>query len=256
MTENQIHLENEKTLEVPKHKSFPTLLEAHAWANNLIGQGVQMQASRVWSDRFKSAQPRSHVIKLLGVEKRADAVCQRLAPGGQWNVEIETPGSEYPHAGILDFVTMKTKHFRCSAWYNRFLPYAYAMINSEHGFKCFGIDYECINSYYGTCLGFVSIGQGDTECASDSEYWRIVKEDVDLFQTLYSASGQVRAPQLPFDEALNPCCCFVAMRAPQLLVKSFGHVPECWVWEHVQAVAELLNLPRIQFRFPRQRKVA
>jgi len=242
-TNAPILTEHDQPIDVPKHQTFPTLDAAHAWANSLIGQGIKIQASRIWEDRI--SKPRSHIIKLLGVEKKAAAICARLAPGGQWNVEVETPGTPYQSAGILDRIDRQTKFHRCMAWYDRFLPYAYGMMLAEWDYHCLGIDFESINSYCGTCMGFVGLGQGDGAESDTDPYWRIVKEDVALFSDVYQASMSVKSPSLPFDEAFGPCCAFVSLKAPRELSRHFKQ--DCWIFQHVRDVADNLSLPQPDF---------
>ena len=43
--------------------------------------------------------------------------------------------------------------------YSKYLPYAYAMMKAEWSFRCLGIDFESINAYYGTCMGFAYLAR-------------------------------------------------------------------------------------------------
>ena len=115
----------------PSTQQFDTLTQGRAWIESLVTAGVDFRTNRIYNDWFK--KPRSRLIKVLGVEARAQRECQRIAPGGKWTVE--TYGE-----------THDDLYFTAQAWYTKFAPYALAMCQSEEGYQCFGIDYESINS--------------------------------------------------------------------------------------------------------------
>lgn len=231
--------------EVPANKTgFSSLMDAYRWANSQLSiPGVVAQTSRIYSDRIRPPRS-SHLIKLVGVEKKAEKMAQRLAPGGVWSVEVERPGTEYEAAGILGPKSKTTGHYRFSAWYSKFFVYAYGMMKAEWVHKCMGLDYETINSYYGTCMGFVDMGLGNHNVDG---YNRIEPEDVDLFCTIYSASTDIKRPQLPFDEAFAPCSVFVAIRRPDFFTAQWDR--DSWMTEHVQKVCEAINQPVPAFKW-------
>ena len=224
---------------LPTHQSFATLKEAYAWANGLVNKGFPVQGSRLYEDLFKCARPRGLVgryVKVLGISPKADRMFKALEPEGEWRVEVESPGTSYYKAGVFDASEHTTALHRFSVWYSRFLPYAYAMMMCENGFECLGADYQFINVTYTSCYGFVDLGHGD---GHKDDYWRIDKADCDLFDDIYNASMRVRSPSLPFDEAFNPCCCYVAITKPKLFERDMS--ADHWVREHVADVCKDLD---------------
>ncbi len=187
----------------PSTQQFDTLTQGRAWIESLVTAGVDFRTNRIYNDQFK--KPRSRLIKVLGVEARAQRECQRIAPGGKWTVE--TYGE-----------THDDLYFTAQAWYTKFAPYALAMCQSEEGYQCFGIDYESINAFYGTVMGFVNMGIGMYDTDS---HQRFDEEDTRLFAKIYEKSCRLHPPSLPFDEAFWPCAVFLAVRAPALFVKQF-----------------------------------
>lgn len=248
---------DEKTITIPHHQTFNELWHGYNWAAGLTGQ-VKCQQSRLRDDFFSHVLPRDYYFRLLGIQRAAEKVCRRIEPNGVWNIEVENPGTYYTRAGILGDVQSQTKMVRFSAWYNRFLPYAVAMLKAEWNFpNARGIDFESINAYYGTCCGFVYLGQGDESIdAKDGQpgYDRILLADQDLFHKCHAASGEVRPPQLPFDEAHGPCMVYVAQFRPEILAKMVdkGH----WWFDHVNKCCEKMNRPRINFKYRRHHKAA
>ena len=208
----------------PTFQHVANLKAGLVWVHSLMRQGHKFRASTIYEDRIR--KPHSHQIKVLGVCAKAEKEVNRTAPDGKWSVEI-SEGNGY---------------YCAMAWYNRFAPYAYSMCQSEHGYECMGIDYESINSYYGTVMGFVNLGTG----LSDTDaYQRIAEEDRDLFADIYSKSCRLHTPQLPFEEAFWPCAVFLAVRCPKLFVKQFGTVEYgggCY-FRHALQVLEALDLP-------------
>jgi hypothetical protein len=187
----------------PAAQRFDTLPMGMAWIEDLLRQGVDFRSNRIYNDFFR--KPRSRMIKALGVEVRAQRECQRIAPGGKWTVE--TYGE-----------THDDLYYTAQAWYSKFAPYAYAMCNCEEGYQCFGIDYESINSFYGSVMGFINMGIGlyDSDACQ-----RIDEADTKLFDKIYDVSCRLHPPSLPFDEAFWPCAVFLAVRTPKLFVKQF-----------------------------------
>jgi hypothetical protein len=219
------------------NKRFPTLVEAYNYANGLIAAGVTMQPSRVFQDRIRASR-RNRFLLLLGVERNAAAFCARMAPGGTWGVEVECPGTPYETVGLLGMRTAHTQHHRCSAWYSRYLPYAYAMMKAESNFRCLGVDFASINSYYGTCMGFANLTQGD----DDPRWSRLEPEDHALYNEVYSASMSIRPPELPFYAVLGPALAYTAIFRPDLVAAHTDR--DNWQWRHVCEVFEHLGRPR------------
>jgi hypothetical protein len=225
------------------NRSFPTLDEGLSYVENLIREGVQFETSRVYADRIRPPKKNRHLM-VLGVDKKCHKVCTKLAPDGMWNIEVEAPYTPYEKLALWEgFQTVHTQAHRASAWYSRYLPYAVAMLKSEYHFPYLGINYESINSYYGTCLGFVDLGRG----GSDADNWhRIEQRDVELYNECYDHSMQVKSPDLPFYEALQPAICFVAVQKPHLLAKMVDK--DCWWWDHACKVLESMKRPRPKYQ--------
>jgi hypothetical protein len=219
------------------NKRFPTLVEAYNYTNGLNAAGVTMQPSRVFQDRI-GASRRNRFLLLLGVERKAADFCAKIDPGGTWGVEVEGPGTPYETVGLIGMRTAHTRYHRCSAWYSRYLPYAYAMMKAEHGFRCLGVDFESINGYYGTCMGFAYLGWGD----DDARWSRLEPEDHKLYNEIYIASMSIRPPSLPFDEVLGPALVYTAIFRPDLVSAHTDR--DNWQWQHVCEVFEHLNRPR------------
>jgi len=207
----------DKPLEAPS--SFATLALAFNWAREQL-KTHSIYPSVVWRDLFESYRPKGikgRYVRLIGVEPKADKICQSLAVGG-WKIEI--------------------KHDTFQAWYNRFMPYAVAMIQCEDGFECTGIEHTSIVTLYKTVIGFTDLGTDRT---------RILEEDCRLFHRVYTASMAVQSPGLPFTEAYNPCLVYVAMKNPKIIAKMFAHDHKHDHITHIQHVCEQLNEPRIKF---------
>lgn len=210
----------------PPFKFFSTLREGYVWANNeIVCKGVPVIPSKIWCDWFK--KPRSRMVKVLGVEPKAQRIVNQIAPGGQWSVVVEQT-----HNGP----------YQCSAWYNRFAPYAYSMCQMEEGFKCLGLDGESLNSIFKSFMGYVDLGAGAFET---KDYKRIVDEDTDLFAEIYSSSMRIHSPGLPFEEAFWPCAVFLAVRAPKLFLRQFGnrYYADGAYFRHAIEVMEDRNIP-------------
>lgn len=204
-------------------------------ANDLIVSSKKVIANALWNDLFKEYRPKSRISQLLGVTMATGKKCQSLASGGKWWVNCkEIPG----------------QHVQFSAWYSKYLPYAYAMMLSEEGFECFGIDYTSINCYFKTVGGFVALGTGDVERNVIDE------EDIELYKKCYNASMDIQSPQLIFSEAFNPAICFVAIQRPDLFVK-YIQSNKCsketalndWRTKHVLEVIQQIGLNPPQFKW-------
>ena len=247
-----------KEIQVPPFTEYASLQEAYVGTNNLVNRLIQNKqsviASRIYDDFF--TKPRSRQLKILGVGQKAAKECERLQPGGTWLVHCVDTGGRH----------------QFMAWYRRFLPYAYAMMNAEDGFEARGIDFESINAYFKTCMGFVDLGQGYGDVKINhpnplrllagggnvQDYTErvhhdekvMVKEDLELFDDCYQYSCKVGSPSLPFDEAYQPCFCFVAFQRPDLFVKyiqgrrgSRAESINDWRVQHFRAVAEAAGKP-------------
>jgi len=177
-----------------------------------LTQVAKIFRSRVWHDRFKRYRPNTIEGRLLGWSKKATADCLRLAPGGKWAV----------HA------TAVNDGYQLSVWYSRYLPYAYAMMNAENGYKAFGLDFDSVNGFFSTCMGYNWIGYGHNEVMN--------QEDTNLYDRLYTTSCKLMPPSLPFDEVYRPALCFVAVRQPDLLRKHLRYDAADWRAKHVSAV--------------------
>jgi hypothetical protein len=213
-------------------QTYPNLDCCLSYVMQLHNAGVKFQASRVYADRFKKS-PSNYHLMFLGVGKNAHNVCQKFDPTGEWRVEIEGPGTIYQTASVLfTFKDSKTEHYRASAWYTKYLPYAYAMMKAEHGFKCDGVDYESINSYYATCMGFAYLAEPDD---------RICEADRSLYRAIAETSNDIMPCSLPFEEVHRPALCYVAARAPHLLARHTEK--DHWQWQHACKVLEELKLP-------------
>ncbi len=215
--------------------SFPTLIDAYNYVAKLSRE-MPFQASRVYSDLLK--KPNDPFRRLIGVGRKAEGVCKRLAPGGQWRIEIEVPGTDYERAGVFGSVLVKTQHHRASAWYSRYLPYAYAMMKSEWDFKCSGVDFQSINSYFGTCMGYSHMILGTSD--------RFEAEDVDLYDKLSDRSSEFKPETLPFSAVYNYAICFIAVQDPYLLAKHTHK--DSWQWEHACDVLESLDMATPNYR--------
>lgn len=233
-------------IETASHYTFDTLQQAYDWANELINRGLRVQECAICEDRFARCRPRgknSRIFKLFGVTWGVEKKCRSIEPDGKWRVEVDAPGTTYYKAGILTSHECQTRSARMSIWYSRFLPYAEAMVFCEQGFEQAGIDFNSINSYYGTVGGFYQLGMGDGYVALDGQppYYRIEERDVELFEAIYNASMSLRSPGLPFDESFQPCYVYLAMHKPAMLLESFGR--EHWLYPHVREVCERIDKP-------------
>jgi hypothetical protein len=252
-------------LQVEPFRQFDTFDAAYIWTNNtvnaLIGNGETVILSRIAADRFK--KPRQRQAQLFGVSPKAAKEAAKIAPGGKWWVEHSTDG--------------QNRH-QFMAWYSRYLLYAYAMMTSEDGFEAMGVDYDSINSYYKSCMGFVYLGQGDIEvkftCAnplavlasggniedyrqpSSGNVFVFPNTDLELYEELYHATCKLSPPNLPWDEAYRPAFCFVAFQRPELFVKyiqgrkgSRQEALDDYRTKLVLKVAEYLNKPVPDFKW-------
>jgi hypothetical protein len=237
------------------NKKFLTLSEAYGYVATLGQAGIPFEYSRVAADRFKKSK-RRHYFNLLGVDQKTAKFCEKVAPGGTWNVEIEAPGTEFEQAGIFGMRMAKTQLHRASAWYSRYLPYAYGMMKAEWVFPYEGINYDSINGYYGTVCGFVYLGRGDDNIKPENGRpgWdRIDPADVALYNRIAESSWSIQPPSLPFEEAFGPALAYTAYFLPQA---TFDHCGDWWGWEHVLKVFEDIGHPRPKVRKKTPKKTA
>lgn len=201
---------------LPETMTFDSIQDAFAWAAKLTNE-TQVTTCQIANDRFKSFWPKGkskNLFALLGTVASADRKIRSIEPNGKFVVVVGR------YHGLVQLTT----------YYNRYLPYAVAMMASEDGYECMGFDYESVNAIYGTVCGFNDIGFGD----------HIVDEDRDLYDSIYTASMSVKSPSLPFDEAFNPACVYVALKAPRRFTRRFSK--DCWIYDHVRQVAERLDM--------------
>jgi len=194
------------------NQSFNTFPEAVVYATSLL-KDRSIYPARVWLDRFESCRPKTHEAKLLGFSKQAAAFCKKVVPQGKFVVCAEPVTAGY--------------HLSC--WYDRYLPYAYAMMQCENGFEHFGISHSEVNAFFGTVCGFNYLGQDNLNL--------LHADDAALYQKLYNAACRVRPPSLPFDEAHFPAVCYVYYHFPKLVAKECG-----WWAVEAQKVLELCDL--------------
>jgi hypothetical protein len=227
-----------KITPLPRTATFKTLKAAYDATSTVLGHHT-VRASAMYEDLYEHARPPDETFALLGVESRADKLCKQLDPTGEWKIEMDV----LEH-GVVRF----------QAWYSSFLPYAVAMVESEnveHDIaECWGIRYDSINAYYGTVMGFVTLGQGDGH-NPETGYWRIRKEDSDLFDECYMGSIDVTSPQLPFDEAYRPCLVYVALTKPSIIAQHYNFDHNHRNVQHIYEVCDKMNRPRPRFRWPR-----
>ncbi len=204
------------TITLSGTQEFDSVQEAFSWAAKMTRETNVTTCARA-VDRFKNAWPRgknSDVFALLGTTFGATKKIKAIEPNGKFLVVSNL------YHGFTRFTT----------YYNRYLPYAVAMMLSEYGYECHGFDFESINSIYGTVMGFVNIGM--------SEY--IIDEDRDLFDRIYNASVSIKTHYLPFDEAFAPASAYVAMKSPKRFTKFFEK--DCWIYEHVREIADRMDV--------------
>jgi len=221
-------------------KSVATFNDALRYAAEM-SRTHTLFASRQWQDRFKQYRPRTIEGKLLGFSKKAAQDCLRLQPGGTWNVLAEPVVSAVNGTGTATSIT--TPGHRLSLWYSRYLPYAHAMMLAEDSYRAFGIDFESINIYYHTCLGFSYLTEGNG----------VDPTDVELYQNLASATWKHWPSTLPFDEVYRPAIAFVAAQRPELVAARMDrpYISKEWrltVLEKVTAIFETAGLPVDAFR--------
>lgn len=204
-------------------RMFDTLQEAYDSINDAQRKGMKLCASRIWVDFFDKPPGRTgRFIKLFGVSPKAERICKDFEPTGKWRVEFEE----------IEASPANPRMYRMTAWFDRFLPYAFAMMQAENGFECRGIDSDSINTLYHTIGGFMDLG---------FDHHRIVDEDRQLFSRLYHACNEIKSPSLIFYEVYRPCAVFVAFRNPKVALKALG--PDHWMIDFVREVAEHLGDP-------------
>ena len=220
----------------PVSKSFDTLSEALSYGGQLT-RSHTIYCSRIWHDRFKSCRPRDNESRLLGFSKKAAKECQKLMPGGKFVVTVSSQNARYSMLDQRSIETPIKDGYQLACWYDRYLPYAYAMLNAEDGFKAFGLDYQSVNSYFGTCMGFWDIG-----CNLNGV---IIQSDQELYDRLYQASCNLWSSSLPFDEVWRPAICFVATQRPDLIAKRYKGRNDEWgqtIHAKILAIFEQANV--------------
>jgi hypothetical protein len=185
-------IQKEFTGTVPAKSQFDSLKDALAWVNGLMSQGLPVCRSIVASDLFNPGKNRSLLV--LGVHSKAEALCKRLAPGFKWNVHAHKTMS-----GPYQFM----------AWYDSYTPYAVAMMESEEGFECKGIEHESVVGYWKTVMGFLSIA----DFVND--------EEGQLFVNIYGEACKVKPPYLVFEEMYFPAIIYCCLKAPRRWQKYF-----------------------------------
>jgi hypothetical protein len=201
-------------------QSFNTIAEALQYAHSFLRSSplpegaTPVYANRIWSDFFPRFRPKTMEAKLLGFSRKAALDCKRSEPNGKfWVVPEETGG------GV-----------RFSCWYDRYLPYALAMLHAEDGYKALGVDYESVNAYFGTVHGFNQLGQDRFDILN--------QQDFELYDNVSHASLSIEPPQLPFDEAHRPALCYVFALRPQEVYDWLGGDKSHWLIEHAHRVME------------------
>lgn len=211
-------------------KSFVNLKDAYDWAINYVQENTStiFQLNPICEDRFKSARPKGRnrkIFELFGTTWSVERKVRSIEPNGSWNLEIH---NDYDQKYFL-------------IWYNRFLPYAQAMVLSESGFEQSGIDYTSMMALYKTVCGFTDLGNDENGYISenDSKYQRILGGDVELFQNIYNASMDLKPPYLPYDEAFQPCLIYLALKKPKLFKKHFR--TDHYLFEHIEEVCKMIG---------------
>ena len=222
------------------NKSFDTIDEGFQYISDLVASGMKFQECRIANDFIKPKKTKQ--FKLLGVDKSTESFCKKISPGGKWNIEIEEPGTMFiTNNGRMQIV--KNCHYCASAWYSKYLPYAYGMVMAEYDFKKRGIDFRSINSYYGSVIGFVSLGRGEAN-QPDCLWNRIDPEDTKLYTKIFNASLKISYPTLPFDEAYIPALVYTACFLPEVAYDYCGEG-----WKLVCSILEEIGRPRPVVRY-------
>jgi hypothetical protein len=207
----------------------------------LQNDGVPFQGNRIWRDQFRRSDRDQHFVA-LGVARSTQNIVKGIEPNGAWQLEITPPNTTsveivlQPMQPFPEPELVKSKHYEASAWYSRFLPYAYGMFQAEWDFQAKGINYESINAYYGTVMGF-------QELANDRN--RIIAEDRELFNKIQTASHFLKPPRLPFDEVFLPCVAYVCYHRPDLYAQ--GYDEDHWFWDHAVKTCEKAGLTPPKF---------
>ena len=201
-------------------KRFPTIKDAYRWLVSLASTGISMQMCRLAEDRFASTHPNREpnrtMFRLLGVTPSVERTVRKISPQGEWALALVPPGHSYEKVGLLGSHVAKTAYHRASLYYSRFLPYAVAMMQAEEDFTCDGIDFNSVNSMFGTCYGFERIANNELADTND----RVIDvEDSKLFNQLNDISASYCHPSFPFTAMFLPCAAFVAIQAPKLFAK-------------------------------------
>jgi len=177
--------------------------------------GMKIRMSRIAADKIK--KPRTWLGKVFGVSATAEKFCKSVAPNGKWitHAEINSKGE-----------------YQFSIWYNDFTPYAIAMMECEDGFECMGIDFESINGFFGTVMGFYNVGMDFVK-----------DEDGDLYSKIYSSCCEISPPSLPFYEMYTPAAVWCCLKAPKQFIKRYKDNPDCWILPKIKMVLEDIKMP-------------
>ena len=213
---------NSATPKAPDQSAFATLAEALSWVESLIRAGLIVLESRISADRFPRYKPRHRMGKLLGISPKAERIARRYAPDGKWIVHCERQ----------DVVNRPGPTHQFSVFYDRYTPYAVAMMNAEHSFTCLGLDHTSINSYWKTCMGYYYLGMDHT-----------TEEDALEYDAICTAARRVYRPSLPFDEVYLPAAIWCCLYAPREYFRHYRSIPDCWVIEKTRQTLEQMNRP-------------
>lgn len=215
------------------NKMFDRLECACDYVNDLMASGLVFQASQIFESRYKSSINKINPhLMLVGVDKKTENFCRKIAPGGKWSLEIEKP--QTPYFKGFNRKPATTSYYRACAWYNKYLPYAVAMTNYYDSPNLIGIDLPTIKVHYGSCVGYKKIVEANTD-----DWKRIDPEDVELYKKILETSNKLKEPQFLLDEIYSSAFCYVAVKAPKLFSK---FKKGWWGFEHIQDVFKVLNL--------------
>jgi hypothetical protein len=158
-----------KITPLPRTATFKTLKAAYDATSTVLGHHT-VRASAMYEDLYEHARPPDETFALLGVESRADKLCKQLDPTGEWKIEMDV----LEH-GVVRF----------QAWYSSFLPYA---VSLWWNLRTLSMTLRSAGAFATTLSmptmalswALCTLGQGDGH-NPETGYWRIRKEDTDLF---------------------------------------------------------------------------
>ena len=208
---------NEEKKEPPKDDktTHDTLREAINHAIALVKEKRrQVVMSRIAADRMQ--KPRSRLAKVLGVWLAAEKFCKKVSPCGKWVLHAHINANDY---------------YQFSVWYDDYTPYAVAMLNYEEGFECLGIDFSSINGYFTSVMGYYYLGSG-----------LVKEEDVDLYDKMYQACGEVYEAQLPADDMYFVAAVWVCLKSKRHFNAYFKKYPNSGWFPKIAAVIEKLGM--------------